>query len=161
MPVPIGYRDLSERLYARLEKEGWLPVDQIFPVAATELDMMGFHAVVKPDGARTHVVSTVYGDGLAREQIRYLSDQFYNSLALETNQLQDAPTKIRGVCLFIFDGRPPAREAEFLMGQRAGGRFKPVNADYWVVSIAQRDVRRLKWSSSPFSTDFVVGCMAD
>src|SRR5204862_1024047 len=102
MPRPaaprVTFPAFAKTFHARLEGLGYVPVADRFPVAAIELAKLDFKAVVKPSTGRSFVIAVTRGDRLAREQLRYLSDMYYNALALERNEIKINPTLIRGIC---------------------------------------------------------------
>src|SRR6185295_6749351 len=96
----------QESFLARLASDGYEPVDRRFPLAGHELAMLDFRAMVRARAGRSYVVAVVRGDALVQEQLRYLSDQYYNALLREKNELKQNPTLLRGICIFAFERSP-------------------------------------------------------
>ncbi len=148
-------------LEERLTRDGFIPVAERFPLAAQELGLLAFRAVVRPLAARSYVVALTRGDGMASEQLRYLSDQYYNALVRETNELKLRPTLLRGICIFGYERTPDPAVVGFLM-QRVRPRtpFTAIRSLPWVLDLVTGDVQRPALTRAPFPLALLEECRA-
>jgi hypothetical protein len=156
------YLRFEKVFYDRLRAEGFVPVGDRFPLAAHELDMLGFRPLVRLRAGRSFVVGVTRGDALVQEQLRYLSDQYYNALGRERNELKRSPTLLRGICMFAYERTPDEQVAGFLM-QRVRPRwpFAAIRSTPWILDMERGRLRRPFLSRSPFPEDLVLECVAE
>lgn len=159
-PEFVRFDRFAERLLSKLDSAGWFAIADRFPVAANELDMLRFQGRALTEDKTTWVLNLVLADGFQREQTRYMSDQHYNALALEKNALADNPTRVRGCCLFVYEGKAPKEEVDFLMGQtRADALLATIRSSAWVIELQDRVIHKPKRSPAPFPDEVVLSCI--
>src|SRR5262249_33308620 len=93
--VAVRFQPFAQAFERRLGAEGYERAASRFPLAGHELEMCGFRPFVRTASRRSYVVAVTRGDALVQEQLRYLSDQYYNALVRETNEIKQRPTLLR------------------------------------------------------------------
>ena len=158
--APASYARFVKTLDERLLGIGFEPVSNRFPLAGHELEMLGYQAVVRSRAGRSYVVATARGDALVQEQLRYLSDQYYNALVRESNELKQNPTLLRGICIFAFERTPDPAVVGFLM-QRVRPRmpFAVIRSLPWTLDMEKGTLARPWLTRSPFAVSLLLECV--
>ena len=161
-PPPVRFERFEEAFDRRLLADGFEPVSNRFPLAGNELGMLGFRAVVRAAAGRSYVVAVTKGDALVQEQLRYLSDQYYNALVRETNELKQRPGLLRGVCIFAYERTADPKVAGFLM-QRVRPRtpFAVIRSFPWVLDLSTGAIQRPALTRAPFPVRVIADCIAE
>jgi hypothetical protein len=158
--TPSSFYDrLEAELRRRLVALGFGPARERFPLAAEELEKNGFAPLTRTRRRRSYVVALVRGDGLASEQLRYLSDQYYNALGRERNELRAHPTLLRGLCVFVYERSPEPASVEFLMQRVRPRTLLAIIRSYpWVLDAGRGLVRRPRLTRAPFPVALLLEC---
>lgn len=159
-PVPVRFDRFAEAFERRLQAEGFEPVATRFPLAGHELDMLGFRPWLRARAGRSWVVAATRGDNLVQDQLRYLSDQYYNALMRESNEVKIRPTLLRGICMFAFERPTDPKVSGFLMERvRPRTPFTVIRSLPWVFDLQSGHLQRPLLTRSPFPRSLLQACV--